>query len=101
MLPISQRFRGRSRVLAKTVVLSALAPFLWSSHVLAQAPQQNASFVPVALWVVGVVILGVAIAWGILHNRRRTWRERQITEQATRERYSEEERDRARARSRR
>lgn len=100
MLRISRGSFSRSP-LAKAVVLSAVLQFLWSNHVWAQSPQQNGSFVPTALWFLGAVVLGVAIAYGILRNRSRTRRERQITEQATRESYSEDERDRASARSRR
>jgi hypothetical protein len=46
------------------------------------------------LWIVaaGVVALGVTLAYGILQNRKRTGRERAITEEATKENYRQEER---------
>ena len=100
MLRIWQGSRCTGGVrMAKAAVISIALQFLWSNHVWAQAPQQNGSFVPTALWFLGAVVLGVAIAYGILRNRSRTRQQRQITEQATRASYSEDERDRASARS--
>jgi hypothetical protein len=40
---------------------------------------------PLWLWVAGVVVLGITLAYGLLRNRTRTSRERAITEEATKE----------------
>jgi len=50
-----------------------------------------------ALWFIGVGVLGLVIAYGILRNRSRTRAEKQITEQATKNVYAEGERDRKRS----
>jgi hypothetical protein len=42
-----------------------------------------------AIWVAGVVVLGITLAYG-LRNRTRTARERAITEEATKENYRQE-----------
>ena len=42
---------------------------------------------------VGVVALGLALAWGINRNRARSPTERQLTEAATRQEYREEDKD--------
>jgi hypothetical protein len=60
-------------------------------------PVETGSQLPVALWFVGAGVLGLALAYGILRNRGRTRAEKQITEQATKNLYAEEERDRARS----
>jgi len=69
---------------------------LFPGHLAAQGfPVYNGSPVPVALLFIGAGVLGVAIAYGILHNRRRTRAQRQLTEEATRDVYRKEERNRA------
>lgn len=47
------------------------------------------------VWIIagGAVLLGVAIAYGVLRNRTRTPRERAVSEAATRERYRQADRD--------
>ena len=52
-------------------------------------PVQNGPMLPVALWWVGAFVLGLAIAYGILRNRRRTRAEKALTEQATKNLYAE------------
>jgi hypothetical protein len=42
------------------------------------------------IWIAGVVLLGLALAYGIFRNRTRTSRERAVTEAATKERYRQE-----------
>ena len=52
---------------------------------------------PLALWFVGAVIVGLAIAYGIMRNRTRTAAEKRTTDQATKKLCSEEDkRDRVR-----
>jgi hypothetical protein len=43
----------------------------------------------------GAVVLGLVLTYGITRNRSRTRTEKQITEQATKDLYVREERDRA------
>ena len=78
------------------VVLALLAPVLLPEDLFAQGlPVETGSQVPVALWFIGAAVLGLAMAYGILRNRGRTRAEKQITEQATKNLYAKEERDRA------
>jgi hypothetical protein len=56
----------------------------------AQAPAQNGSFVPVALWGIGICALGVAMAYGIMQTRKRSRAQKQVTEEATKENYRRE-----------
>jgi hypothetical protein len=51
---------------------------------------------PLALWVAGACVLGLVIAYGILRNRTRTRADKQVTDQATKDLYAREERDRKR-----
>ena len=46
---------------------------------------------PLWLWVAGVVVLGITLAYGLLRNRTRTRQERAISE-SHKENYSQEER---------
>jgi hypothetical protein len=57
-------------------------------------PVYTGSHVPLYLWFLGSVILGLALAYGILRNRRRSRAERATTEQATKNLYAEEDRER-------
>jgi ABC-type Co2+ transport system permease subunit len=47
---------------------------------------------PLWIWVAGVVVLGITLAYGILRTRKRTGRERAITEEVTKENYRQEDR---------
>jgi hypothetical protein len=57
-------------------------------------PVETGSHLRVALWFIGAGILGLALAYGIMRNRRRTIAEKQATEQATKSLYAEDERNR-------
>jgi len=73
----------------------ALAVTMLPRAVLAQGlPVREASPVPLTLWVIGTVVLGLVLAYGIIHTRNRSSREKQITEQGTKDLYAQEERDR-------
>jgi mannitol-specific phosphotransferase system IIBC component len=77
------------------VVLASIASVLSPASLAAQGlPVQNGPMIPVALWWIGAFILGLAMAYGILRNRRRTRSEKDLTERAAKQRYAEEERDR-------
>jgi hypothetical protein len=72
-----------------------LAVILLPHTVLAQGlPVREASHMPLVLWVIGTAVLGLALAYGIIHTRNRSSREKQITEQGTKDLYAQEERDR-------
>lgn len=74
-----------------TLVLFALPSF--PNKLAAQGlPVETGSHLPVALWFIGAGILGLALAYGIMRNRSRTRAEKQITEQATKNLYADEER---------
>jgi cytochrome c-type biogenesis protein CcmH/NrfF len=48
--------------------------------------------VPLWIWVAGVVVLGIVLAYGSLRTRARTRQERAISEEGTKENYKQEER---------
>ncbi|MBR1189451.1 hypothetical protein [Bradyrhizobium sp. AUGA SZCCT0160] len=84
---------------AALLALSAII-FLPDKLAAQGVPVETGSHIPVALWFVGAVVLGLAIAYGIMRNRSRTRAEKQITDQATKDNYAEEERDRVRTHGR-
>jgi hypothetical protein len=57
-------------------------------------PVYTGSSIPVAIWVIGTIVLGCVIAYGIVHTKNRSRVEKQRTEQGTKEVYRQEERDR-------
>ena len=75
-------------------VAPSLIALLLPTNAMAQGtPVETGSHAPVALWFVGVFILGVAIIYGIMRNRRRSRVEKQLTEQATEDNYRREDRN--------
>jgi hypothetical protein len=60
-------------------------------------PVETGSPLPIWIWFIGSGILGLVIAYGIMRNRGRTRAERNVTDQATKNLYAEEERDRVRS----
>jgi hypothetical protein len=60
-------------------------------------PGESASAIPIWIWFIGTGILGLVLAYGIIHNRRRTRAETKVTDRAARELYAEEERQRVRS----
>jgi hypothetical protein len=84
------------------IVLALITSVLSPADLAAQGqPVQTGPMLPVGLWWIGAFVLGLAIAYGILRNRRRTRAEKALTEQATKDRYAEgareEERDKVRS----
>jgi hypothetical protein len=77
---------------SKLKYLLLTASLLLPQSAQAQAPAQNGSFIPVALWFIGACVLGAVIAYGIMHNRKRSRAEKQITEEATKDNYRREAR---------
>src|SRR3954470_15377959 len=77
------------------VILTVIATVFFPVDLAAQGqPVANGPMLPLALWWGGASVLGLVIAYAILRNRSRTRAEKQLTEQATRNLYAEEERDR-------
>src|SRR4051794_35584917 len=77
------------------VILTAIATVFFPVDLAAQGqPVANGPTLPLALWWGGACILGLVIAYAILRNRSRTRAEKALTEQATKNLYAEEERDR-------
>jgi ABC-type Co2+ transport system permease subunit len=48
--------------------------------------------VPLWTWLVGIAVLAIVLAYGILRNRTRTRQERAISNSATKELYRQEDR---------
>ena len=93
--------RCNRRAFRLAIVPALVASTLLPADLAAQGqPVQNGPMLPVALWWIGAFILGLAIAYGILRNRRRTRAEKTLTEQATRERYAEGAREEQRGKTR-
>jgi hypothetical protein len=83
---------------AVNAIAMAFLLCLWPGELAAQGlPVDTGSHIPVALWFIDAGVLGVVMVYGILHNRKRTRAEVQRTEQATRDLYKEEQRDRVRS----
>ena len=74
--------------------VAAVATLFESSAFAQGLPVYTGSQLPVALLFVGSGVLGLVIVYGIMRNRRRTRSEKNKTEQATRELYRAEDRDR-------
>jgi len=53
-------------------------------------PVETGSHTPVALWLIGVVILGGVIAYGIMRNRKRSRADKDLTDRATLANYRRE-----------
>lgn len=46
---------------------------------------------PVWIWVVGTVVLGAVMVYGIMQNRHRTQREKGLSQSATKKLYEQED----------
>ena len=75
---------------SRSIYIFVLAASLLPHYAFAQAPAENGSQIPVALWFVGAAVLGAVMVYGIMQNRKRSRAEKQLTEQATRENYRRE-----------
>jgi hypothetical protein len=94
--PISFSKRTEAGASEPAAILALVALFLFPVDLAAQGqPVQNGPMLPLAIWWVGACVLGLVMAYGILRNRKRTRADKQLTEQATKNLYTEEERDRA------
>jgi hypothetical protein len=91
--------RKRTACGAFTALFLALAALLLSPVDLAAQgqPVKNGSMLPVSLWGIGTIVLGLALAYGILRTRRRSRAKKELTEQATKHLYADEERARVRS----
>jgi len=80
-------------------IMLALFTLLFFPNNLAAQGQlvETGSHLPVALWFIGAGVLGLVMAYGIMRNRTRTRAEKEITEQATKDLYAKEGKDRLRS----
>jgi hypothetical protein len=80
-------------VIALIAVCIVYDPF----HLISDSPETGGvGHPPIWLWVLGVIILGCVMSYGILQNRRRPRAEADITQAATKDLYRREESDRKR-----
>ena len=95
MLSISNRGRLAVTSKAAVIILPLLFLALFPDDLAAQGlPVETGSHIPVAIWFIGAAVLGLVLAYGIMRNRSRTRAEKHITDQATKNNYAEENRDR-------
>ena len=78
---------------AASILLSLFFLFLPEGGAAQGLPVETGSHLPVALMLVGVAVLGVVIAYGILRTGSRTSAEKRMTDQATKELYTREDHD--------
>jgi membrane protease YdiL (CAAX protease family) len=76
--------------LAATLASFALLPGELAAQGL---PVETGSHLPVWLWFIGAAVLGLALAYGVMRNRRRTRADKAITERATKDLYTRENRN--------
>ena len=92
MLISNQPKTGRALKLA--IASAQITAILSPAELAAQGlPVQNGPMFPVALWWVGTLLIGLALAYGIMRNRTRTRAEKDLTERATKKLYAEEARE--------
>ncbi|MDO9560505.1 MAG: hypothetical protein Q7J60_02680 [Bradyrhizobium sp.] len=85
-------------VFKTALVLASIALVLSPVDLAAQGqPVQNGPMIPVALWWIGAFVLGLALVYGIMRNRRRTRSDKELTERSTKQLYAEESRDERRS----
>ena len=78
----------------KAAIVPMLAAVMSPTDLAAQGlPVQNGPMVPVALWWIGALILGLALVYGIMRNRTRTRAEKELSERATKDLQAQEARD--------
>jgi hypothetical protein len=78
---------------------AALLPLLlFPENLVAQGPPvETGSHIPIWIWFIGTAILGLVLAYGIMRNKGRSRTQKQITEEATKNLYAKEERDRVKS----
>jgi uncharacterized membrane protein len=85
--------RGALLIIAPFVIALIVVWIIYDPlHMLGRS--ENFARTPVWLWVIGVGILGSAIAYGTLRARHRSPMEEHLTQKATRDLYRREENDR-------
>lgn len=96
MISISPHERPITSAWLPAIILVLFILLFFPDDLAAQGqPVETASHLPVALWFIGAGVLGLVMAYGIMRNRTRTRAEKQSTEQATKNLYTKENRDRA------
>jgi hypothetical protein len=87
---------GPSASVSSLGIATVAFVFGWLPSGLAAAqglPAELGTQKPLWLWVIGSIILGAAIVYGIMRNRNRTRSERAATDQATKGLYAREDHD--------
>lgn len=98
IIPTSLCNRLAGGVFKTVLVLASIALVLSPVDLAAQGqPVQNGPMIPVALWWIGAFVLGLAMVYGIMRNRRRTRSDKELTERSTKQLYAEESRDERRS----
>jgi hypothetical protein len=86
--------RGSGGAVKPAIVLGLSVLALSPANLAAQGlPVQNGPMLPVAIWWIGSLVLGLVMAYGIIQNRRKSRAEKELTERATKKLYAEEARD--------
>jgi hypothetical protein len=80
------------RNIIKLAGLLTLVVLLSPGDLAAQQTAEPKSMIPIALWWIGSLVLGLGLAYGIWRNRSRTRADKQRTEQGTNELYKKEQR---------
>ncbi|MBT1517283.1 hypothetical protein KIP88_43960 [Bradyrhizobium sp. SRL28] len=95
MISISSYERPIMSAWQPTIILALFTLLFFPDNLAAQGqPVDTGSHLPVALLFIGAGVLGLVLAYGIMRNRARTRAEKQVTEQATKDAYSKQNRDR-------
>jgi len=93
VMPISNQ-PNTGRALKPAIASALVAAVLSPAEMAAQGlPVQNGPMFPVAVWWIGALLLGLALAYGIMRNRSRTRAEKDLTGRATKKLYAEEARE--------
>jgi hypothetical protein len=90
----SSRWRFDQQLAHRSALAGLLACFVPDQVTAQGLPVETGSHLPVWLWFIGAGILGLAIAYGIMQNSKRSAAEKATTERATRDLYAKEDRER-------
>jgi hypothetical protein len=81
---------GTSGEVTAPVLMATLGSF--TVALLEAGRKESMTTLPLWIWVAGVVLLGITLAYAMRRDGTRTGRERAITEEATQENYRQEDR---------
>jgi protein-S-isoprenylcysteine O-methyltransferase Ste14 len=78
---LASRKLSAGNIAKSASVLMAIALVLFPEGLAAQQTAEPRSMIPIALWWIGSLVLGLGLAYGIWRNRSRTRADKQRTEQ--------------------